>query len=163
MGGDGEDASTSCAELCVADGWDGYRMLCEDSDGAIMRGSIDIASILEPDGLCWREGRERCPLEDVRVRDWDAVTAFATLFTRRIMRNVAMMRITRIATAPPMIPPSWAFVRPPLLVEELVGLVLGIAVWVGVTLAMTPLGAVLLATSVGTVGVEAVVIVDVTV
>ena len=53
--------------------------------------------------------------------------------------------------------------RPPLLVEEPIGLVLGIAVWVGVTLAMTPLGAVLLATSVGTVGVEAVVIVDVTV
>ena len=56
MGGDGEDASTSCAELCVADGWDGYRKLCEASDGVIMSGSIDIASILEPDGLCWREG-----------------------------------------------------------------------------------------------------------
>jgi hypothetical protein len=34
-----------------------------------MSGSTDIVSISEPDGLGWREGRERCPLEDVRVRD----------------------------------------------------------------------------------------------
>jgi hypothetical protein len=72
-----------------------------------------------------------------------------------------MMRMIRRATAPPIIPPSWPFVRPLLLVEELVGLVLGIAVGVGVTLAMTPKGAVLLATFVGIVGVDAVVIVDV--
>jgi hypothetical protein len=51
----------------------------------------------------------------------------------------------------------------PLLDEIPIGLVFGIAVGVGVTLAMTPSGAVLLATFVGTVGVEAVIIVDVTV
>ena len=78
------------------------------------------------------------------------------------MKMVAMIRIARRATAPPIMPPSWPLVRP-LEDEVLVGLVLGIAVAVGVTLAMTPAGAVLLATFVGSVGVEAVVIVDVTV
>lgn len=128
-----------------------------------MSGSIDIASISDADGLGWRDGRERCPLEDARVRDWDAVVALTTLLRRRIISIVAMMRMARRATAPPMIPPSWPLVRPLLLVAVLVGLVLGIAVAVGVTLGITPAGAVLLATSVGTVGVEAVVIVDVTV
>jgi hypothetical protein len=90
------------------------------------------------------------------------VVAFTTLLRRRIIRIVAVMRMARRAIAPPMIPPISPFVRP-LLVELLVGLVFGIAVSVGVTLAITPAGAVLLATSVGNVGVEAVVIVDVTV
>lgn len=79
------------------------------------------------------------------------------------MKNVAITRIARRATAPPMIPPSWPLVRPLEDDAALVGLVLGIAVAVGVTFAMTPAGAVLLATSVGSVGVEAVVRVDVTV
>jgi hypothetical protein len=79
------------------------------------------------------------------------------------MKTVAMIRTARRAIAPPMIPPSWPFVRPLEEDDVPVGLVLGIAVAVGVTLAMTPAGAVLVATFVGTVGVEAVVIVDVTV
>lgn len=78
------------------------------------------------------------------------------------MKMVAIIRTASRATAPPMIPSSWPFVRT-LLDEVDVGLAFGIAVAVGLTFAMTPLGAVLLATSVGNVGVEAVVMVSVSV
>lgn len=124
-----------------------------------MRGSIEMS---DSDGFGYRGWRERSPLDRVRVRDCDAVVALTTLLRRRMMKSVATMKITRRAIAPPMIPPISAFVRPPL-PGALVGLVFRIAVAEGVTLAMTPPGAVLLATSVGNVGVEAVVTVDVTV
>lgn len=78
--------------------------------------------------------RERGPLDDLR----DDSTITLILFSRFIIKNAAIKITTRIKTAPPMIPPSWAFVRPPL--EGFSAFVLGIeASGLEVTFATRPL------------------------
>lgn len=55
----------------------------------------------------------RVPLPDVvSRRDWTARSVFAR---RLIMKNETARTMMRRATAPPMIPPSSPFVKPPLL------------------------------------------------
>ena len=85
------------------------------SDGDIINGSTDIASTsvwlgLGLDGL---DG----PLAD-SFRELASET-FIALLSRRMMNQVAIKTARRRAIAPPIIPPSWTFVRPDEVVDVL--------------------------------------------
>jgi len=115
-------------------------MLLRDiSEGFIMSGSIDMASISfgVSDGFwCECDWRECVAVEDFR----ELSSANLLMLSRRLsIINAITRTMTRRITAPPMIPPSWDFVRPPPDEEELVAFVLGISAATGaVSLGRTP-------------------------
>jgi hypothetical protein len=85
-------------------------MPLEMSDGAIMRGSIDSASISWFRGGRWLDRPDRGPLDE--VREFASSVALMALLRRRRMRKAATSSTIRMNNAPPMIPPSSGVVSP---------------------------------------------------
>ena len=120
-------------------------------DGFIIKGSIDMASISAA------VGRDReCRDCELGVEDEPEASRIVLTFSRRrMMRNVARRRIIRRRTAPLMMPPISAGVRPPPL-DVVVDFVLAIAAaGIEVSFGIRPVADV--ATAVGACGVIAVV------
>jgi len=84
-------------------------MLCDDTDGAIIRGSNDMAST--SGGGRWPEGRDLGLLEEDREC---ASTVFMVLLRRRMIMKAATKTISRIMMAPIIIPTIAGVARPPL-------------------------------------------------
>jgi len=96
-----------------------------------------------------RERPERRSLEE--VRDSRSETALTAAFSRRRMKKAIIRITTRKATAPPIIPPISAVVRPLLLLGVPEAGVLAIAVGVACTFGIKPPS--VLAVAVGAAGV----------
>ena len=83
-------------------------MLCDDTDGAIIRGSTDMAST--SGGGRWPEGRDLGLLEE--DREW-ASTVIMALLRRRMIMKAAIKTISSIMMAPIIIPTIVGVPRPP--------------------------------------------------
>ena len=88
-------------------------MLPPASDGLIIRGSTDSASISSGRGP---DRPDRGPLEE--LREFAISVTLMALLRRRRMMKVATRRAMRMNIAPPMIPPSSGVVSPPLDAED---------------------------------------------
>lgn len=125
-GGEEGEPSTSWWELWIEGGWATWRMPSvgsEMEDGVIIRGSMDMASTSAAAAGLGRECLD-CVLGPEEEREASMIVF--TLLRRRMIKNVARRRTIRRRTAPPIMPPSWGVVRPPLL-EVLLAFVLAIA------------------------------------
>ena len=92
---------------------EGRRMLPPASEGLIIRGSTDKASISIGRGP---DRPDRGPLEE--LREFAISLTFMALLRRRRMMNVATRRAIRMNIAPPIMPPSSGVVSPPLDAED---------------------------------------------